>query len=147
MDNFLFTGGGDGRVKKLDLISGKWNLTHEAQLEGKVTSLSLSTDRKELVAGTSKDRIYRLLTTDLSYLVHTEAQNGSVNDISFGSTRSDQFCCIDSAGACKIWDSSEYKCVFNIKHGPIKMTAVAVSPSGKWMAVGSETSEISVFNI
>ena len=116
MDNFLFIGGGDGRVKKLDLISGKWNLIHEAQFEGKVTSLSLSTDQKELVAGTSTDRIYRLLTTDLSYLVHTEAHDGSVNDISFGSTRSDQFCCIDSAGACKIWDSSEYKCVFNIKH-------------------------------
>ena len=85
MDNFLFIGGGDGRVKKLDLISGKWNLTHEAQLEGKVTSLS----------------------TDLSYLVHTEAHFGSVNDMNLGSTRSDQFCCIDSAGACKVWDSSE----------------------------------------
>ncbi len=116
MENYLFIGGGDGRVKKLDLISGKWNLTHEAQLEGKVTSLSLSVDHKELVAGTSTDRIYRLLTTDLSYLVHTEAHDGGVNDIAFGSTRSDQFACIDSAGACKVWDSSEYKCVFNAKH-------------------------------
>ena len=80
-----------------------------------MTSLSLSVDRKELVAGTSTDQIYRLLTTDLSYLVHTEAHDGSVNDISFGG-RSDQFCCIDSAGAVKLWDSSEYKCVFNGKH-------------------------------
>ena len=59
---------------------------------------------------------FSLETTDLSYLVDTEARNGSVNDISFGSTHSDQFCCIAPAGACKLWDSSEYKCVFNIKH-------------------------------
>ena len=83
MDNFLFIGGGDGRVKKLDLISGKWNLTHEAQLEGKVTSLSLSTDQKELVAGTSTDR------------------------------------------------KDEQHPVAKIEKGPIKMTAVAVSPSRK----------------
>ena len=36
--------------------------------------------------------------------------------------------------------------VAKIETGPIKMTAIAVSPSGKWMAVGSETSEVSVFN-
>ena len=45
------------------------------------------------------------------------------------------------------WDVDEQHPVAKIETGPIKMTAVAVSPSGKWMAVGSETSEISVFNI
>lgn len=45
------------------------------------------------------------------------------------------------------WDIDEQHPVAKIEVGPIKMTAIAVSPSGKWMAVGSETSEVSVYNI
>ncbi len=45
------------------------------------------------------------------------------------------------------WDVDEQHPVAKIDVGPIKMTAVAVSPSGKWMAVGSEASEISVYEI
>ncbi len=30
MDEFVFLGGGDGKIKKLDVSQGKWSLTHEA---------------------------------------------------------------------------------------------------------------------
>jgi hypothetical protein len=30
IDDFIFVGGGDGKVKKLNIASGKWSLTHEA---------------------------------------------------------------------------------------------------------------------
>ena len=30
IDDFLFVGGGDGKVKKLSIAGGKWNMTHEA---------------------------------------------------------------------------------------------------------------------
>jgi hypothetical protein len=30
MDDFIFVGGGDGKIKKLNIAGGKWNLTHEA---------------------------------------------------------------------------------------------------------------------
>lgn len=30
VDNFIFVGGGDGKVKKLNIADGKWSLTHEA---------------------------------------------------------------------------------------------------------------------
>jgi len=30
LDEHIFVGGGDGKVKKLHIATGKWNLTHEA---------------------------------------------------------------------------------------------------------------------
>lgn len=30
VDNDIFVGGGDGKVKKLNIGGGKWTLTHEA---------------------------------------------------------------------------------------------------------------------
>jgi WD40 repeat protein len=114
----LFIGGGEGKVKKLNIASGKWNLTHEAQLDGKVTSLSLSNDNKEVIVGTTAGKLYRMLCNDLSFMVHTDAHCGAVNDISFGS-RSDQFACIDEYGEMQLWDSSEYKTTFVGKPGKV----------------------------
>ena len=74
-------------------------------------SLSISNDKKELIVGTNGGKIYRMLAADLSYMLHTDAHTGSINDISFGE-RSDQFVCIDENGSVKIWDLSEYKSVF-----------------------------------
>ena len=30
IDDFIFVGGGDGKLKKLNIGGGKWTLTHEA---------------------------------------------------------------------------------------------------------------------
>ena len=30
VDDFVYVGGGEGKVKKLNIASGKWSLTHEA---------------------------------------------------------------------------------------------------------------------
>lgn len=84
VDNFIFVGGGDGKVKKLNIADGKWSLTHEAQLDSKVMSISVSNDKKELVVGTTGGKLYRMLTTDLSFMLHTDAHTGCINDISFG---------------------------------------------------------------
>ena len=40
----IFVGGGDGKVKKLNIASGRWTLTHEAQLDSKIMSISISAD-------------------------------------------------------------------------------------------------------
>ena len=52
-----------------------------------------------------------MLSTDLSFMLHTDAHTGSINDINFGK-RNDQFLAIDENGAIKMWDLSEYKSVF-----------------------------------
>jgi hypothetical protein len=85
----IFVGSGDGKVKKLNVASGKWTLTHEATLDSKVVSLTISTDKKELAVGTHGGKIYRMLVNDLAFMLHTDAHSGSINDISFGNGRSD----------------------------------------------------------
>ena len=117
-DEFLFIGGGDGKVKKLNTAEGKWNLTHEAQLDGRVTSIDLSMDKKELIVGTSAGKLYRMLSADLSFMIHTDAHAGCINDVAFGG-RSDQFACIDDTGIVKLWDSSEYKVAFSASGGKL----------------------------
>lgn len=111
VDDFLFVGGGDGKVKKLSIGGGKWVMTHEAQLDSKVISIANSSDKKEIIVGTTGGKLYRMLTTDLSFMLHTDAHTGSINDLNFGS-RSDQFLTIDENGAVKMWDLSEYKSIF-----------------------------------
>jgi hypothetical protein len=44
LGDYIYIGSGDGKLKKLSLADGKWNLTHEAQLDSKVMSLTVSTD-------------------------------------------------------------------------------------------------------
>lgn len=116
MDDFVFVGGGDGKVRKLNIAAGKWALTHEAQLDNRVMSISVAADKKEILVGTAGGKLYRMLTGDLSFMLHTDSHTGCINDIVFGN-RSDNFMCIDENGALKIWDLSEYKAVFTAVPG------------------------------
>ena len=116
LDDSIFVGGGDGKVKKLFIGDGKWSLTHEALLDSKVMSIAVSQDKKELIVGTAGGKLYRMLITDISFMLHTDAHTGSINDIAFG-TRSDQFMCIDENGAVKVWDLSEYRSTLTILPG------------------------------
>ena len=64
-------------------------MTHEAQLDSRVMSLTVSTDGQEIIAGTVGGKLYRVLTNDLSFLLHTDAHTGSINDCYFHPKRSD----------------------------------------------------------
>ena len=117
LGEFIFVGSGDGKLKKLNIADGRWNMTHEAQLDSKIMSLAISHDGKELIAGTMGGKLYRVLSDDLSYLLHTDAHTGGINDLYFSPKRSDQFVSIDEQGAVKVWDLSEYKPVFTATTG------------------------------
>ena len=106
----LYVGGGDGKIKKVSLAGGAWTLTHEAQLDSRVMSINLSIDGEELIVGTQGGKMYRVLTNDLSYLLHSDAHIGCINDIAFGQD-SNIFVTGDDVGALKVWDLSEYKCL------------------------------------
>ena len=114
IDEYIYVGGGEGKVKKLHIASGKWTLTHEAQLDSKIMSINANSDKKELIVGTINGKLYRMLTHDLSFMMHTDAHTGCISDIHFMPNRSDQFLCIDSNGVVKLWDLSEYKALFTI---------------------------------
>jgi len=74
-------------------------------------SINLSIDKNEIICGTEGGKLYRILTNDLSYLLHSDAHVSIINDISFGSD-SNTFVTVDEAGAVKMWDLSEYKCLY-----------------------------------
>lgn len=46
-------------------------------------TLSLSCDNKELLAGTSNGKIYRVLTATLDATLHSESHTSGINDIEF----------------------------------------------------------------
>lgn len=109
--DFLFIGGGDGKVKKVSMTGGSWTLTHEAQLDSPVMSMNFANDKNELIVGTQGGKMYRVLSNDLSFLLHSDAHVLTINDVSFG-TDGNQFASVDESGALKVWDLSEYKCLY-----------------------------------
>jgi WD40 repeat protein len=74
-------------------------------------SINLSNDRQELIVGTIGGKIYRVLSNDLSFLLHSDSHAGGVRDVAFGA-ESDNFVTIDDLGLVKRWDLSEYKSTF-----------------------------------
>lgn len=102
IEGYLFIGGGDGKLKKVNIGSGNWTLEREAQLNGMILSMSPSIDSKEIICGTSNGKIYRVLTSDLVYMLHTDAHVNSINDISFPLNSSDYFATICDSVMFKI---------------------------------------------
>lgn len=86
-------------------------MTHEAQLDSKVMSMNLSNDKKELIVGTVGGKIYRVISTDLSFLLHSDAHTGVIKDIAFGESL-DKFVSLDENGALKLWDLQDYNCLY-----------------------------------
>ncbi|OMJ86838.1 hypothetical protein SteCoe_11542 [Stentor coeruleus] len=108
---YLYVGSGDGKIKKLVGGDNKWSIVAEAQLPGKVVSLSYG--RNEIISGTSLGCIFRLMPGDLTNTLHSESPIGAVRDVSFG-LRSDMFLVIDAAGFARIWDSSDYTVILRV---------------------------------
>jgi len=74
-------------------------------------SINLANDKQELIVGTIGGQIFRVLTNDLSFLLHSDSHAAVINDVSFGK-ESDYFVTIDENGALKRWDLSEYKSTY-----------------------------------
>jgi WD40 repeat protein len=88
------------------------------------------------MVGTTSGKLYRMLTADLSYMIHTDAHSACINDIAFGS-RSDQFACIDENGFVKLWDSSEYKTTFTaMPNKQCKGTSVCIGLNDNSLITG-----------
>lgn len=97
IERTLYTGGGDGKVKKVNMLEGSWTMEKEVQLDGKVISISSSIDKKELICGTTSGKIYRLLASDLNFMVHTDAHISCIYDIAFPLSSNDFFATIDDS--------------------------------------------------
>jgi cilia- and flagella-associated protein 52 len=74
-------------------------------------SINLSNDKQELIVGTIGGQMFRVLTNDLSYLLHSDSHSAVINDVAFGK-ESDYFVTIDENGSLKRWDLCEYKSTY-----------------------------------
>jgi WD40 repeat protein len=132
-ENCLIIGGGDGRIKKLyregvNASTLKHSLILEIQLNTKISSLCLAADSKELVCSLANGYIYRVLTNDLSYTLHSISHITNVNDVCFINKAgnksqknvgqrggliniNDRCFTVDDFGNLFLWDLNE----FNIK--------------------------------
>jgi len=133
----LIIGGGDGRVKKImrqgdNLNNLKNIITNEIQLSGKITSLSLLSDKKEAVCSTSTGHIYRILTSDLTFTLHSVSHTASVNDITFNNYGkiNDKCFSVDDSGNTYLWDLNDFNLISYV-NGDAKAKSVFIGEDGK----------------
>lgn len=132
-------GGGDGKVKKMiregnNISNVKHILVNEIQLNGKVTSLSLLPDGKEVICSTSLGYIYRILVCDLTYSLHSISHNSSVNDISYNTYGriNDKFFTVDDNGNTCLWDLNDFALLSSLSEdSPAK--SLTIGDDGKFI--------------
>jgi cilia- and flagella-associated protein 52 len=79
----------------------------QAMVEGGVTSLSLISQGKEILVGTTLGRIYRMNAQTMVCTLIAIAHTNRVTCVAFGE-RSDIFASGTSQGNIKVWDLSDY---------------------------------------
>ena len=89
----IIVSGGDGKVKKIlrtdenqnnkDILKTQHTIICEIALSSSVNSISVTSDQKEVVVATMNGKIYRVLTSDLNYILHSTSHCSSINGIAF----------------------------------------------------------------
>lgn len=120
--NCAFTGGGDGKIKKVSGVDANWKLFGEVSLEGSVTSMSGSSDGRQLVISTTAGFVYRMLTSDMTFTIAVEAPLKSINDIAVSPCNAAQFTTVSGDGYVRLWDLNDYtiRSKFSLAQGPAK---------------------------
>jgi WD40 repeat protein len=114
VDNQLFIGSGDGKLKRLRGYDQKWEIVQETQLQGKINSLSLSTDGSLLIAGTDHGKIYLVNTNDFKSTLLEESHINQVTCVSFDGDDSEHCCTVSHDGTLRVWDLSDYSTSISI---------------------------------
>ena len=89
----IIVSGGDGKVKKIlrtnpiegnhDILKVQHTIICEIALNSPVNSISVTSDQKEVVVSSMNGKIYRVLTSDLNYILHSTSHYSSINSIAF----------------------------------------------------------------
>ena len=81
------------------------------KLNGCITSLSLSADATEAIAGTSNGMAYRVTTNGLRSLMLCETHAGAVTAVAYAPNLSERFITASEDGTLRLWDASDYTVV------------------------------------
>lgn len=112
-----------------------------------IMSINISPDQKEMIVGTLDGKIYRVLTSDLSFLLHTDSHGGQIVGVSFGQ-KVDKFLTIDDQGVLKYWDLNTYKPLISNtsgKHGLIGTSSCIALDDGS-LITGWNDGSVRCFN-
>jgi cilia- and flagella-associated protein 52 len=120
--NCVFTGGGDGKVKKVSGADADWKLFGEVTLEGAVTSMASSADGSQVVISTTAGYIYRMLTDDMTYTIALESPLKGLNDVAVCPHNPAHFATASGDGYVRLWDLNDYSILskFTLAQGPGK---------------------------
>lgn len=120
--NCVFTGGGDGKVKKVSGTDANWKLYGEVTLEGSVTSMFGSSDGSQLVISTTAGYVYRMLTDDMTYTIAVESPLKGIYDVAVNPLNPSQFATTSGDGYLRLWDLNDYTILskFTMAQGPSK---------------------------
>ena len=125
-----YCGCGDGCLKVLQGFDLQWTCINETRLSGRILSLTLSADGRELLAGTSNGNIYRLDAASLRNL----SADGTASDrpllashckpisaLAFAPESSEWFITASTSGHLRRWELSQYGVEYQIDP-PVKTT-------------------------
>ncbi|KAJ8604442.1 hypothetical protein CTAYLR_000901 [Chrysophaeum taylorii] len=106
-ESCCYAGGGDGRVRRLEVKNAAWTVIEASRrLDGAVVSLSFVGD--EILAGTNAGKTYRL-RADLAQTHQLSAAHvAPPTDLAFAPDRSDVVATCAKNGEIVVWDLSEY---------------------------------------
>lgn len=114
-DNEIIVGGGDGKVKKItrqgeSTQPGGVNhsLVQEIIFPGKISSLSLTSDKKEIIVCTTIGKTFRILTSNFKYTLHSIAHTSSVNDVAYKKNKNDECYTVDDNGGAYLIELNDF---------------------------------------
>lgn len=131
-DSSLIISGGDGKIKKLLYENEKYILSYEIDLLHNVNSLSLSGDRKEVIASTSSGSIFRIMSSDLTFTLHSENHLGAVHQCCFSNNNDNEyFYSVDDFGSLIQWDLNNFSTLSKyLGNGNNKAISVKIGEDG-----------------
>lgn len=135
----LIVGGGDGTIKRVVREGSVQNntlnhsITHEIQLNGKIMSMGLTADKREIVCSTANGYIYRIIPEDLTYSLHSISHTSPVNDTCFNNRFNDKIFTVDDNGNVYLWDLNDFNLIGYIlptsQHDKVK--SLCIGDDGK----------------
>lgn len=110
-ESLVMVGGGDGSLSLYQVEGGRAMEQNRIQLAGALTSLSVSTDFAEALAGSQLGLHYRIRTSDFANALLSEHHTKPVTYVNFPKGISDKFATGSEDGSIKIWDGSDYSVI------------------------------------
>eukprot|EP00761_Pharyngomonas_kirbyi_P013293 gb/GECH01013320.1/.p1 GENE.gb/GECH01013320.1/~~gb/GECH01013320.1/.p1 ORF type:complete len:620 (+),score=110.05 gb/GECH01013320.1/:1-1860(+) len=121
-EDITLIGSGDGTLKKFKGSDQKWSQQDETRLEGKLVSLSVSSDQTNILAGTSAGNIYLVNSQSLEFRKLSVSHVRSISAVNFGE-KSEEFCTTSYDGTVRRWNLEDYS---NISFSPGPTAALCI---------------------